>query len=245
MESADGVNISDATTTDGAASHPDEGWTQVVSRGTSKRVATARKELQEFRERVNRNSNGVLCVLISKREERSVDGTSTFEATAFTEGILPLCSEIVRQFPFARPVSRNDRLQVWTDTVEQAKSVTQLTRLLSVPIIARCAQLEHSWTRITRVDRGFSEGDIKAALSIVGVTEVRRGSVKRRVDSEIRSFNTDRVLLRFSGVPPSTVCLAGREHKVTLHAGTPIACFKCQRLGHIAVNCKNDTKCIK
>lgn len=113
------------------------------------------------------------------------------------------------------------------------------TVLRTTAVITRCSQLEQNWTRITKVDRGFSELDIRTTLDSVGVTEVRRETTKRRVNNELIMIVTDRVLLKFSGVPPDSVELAGRTHRVILHAGSPIQCFRCQRLGHIAANCTN------
>ena len=72
---------------------------------------------------------------------------------------------------------------------------------------------------------------------------MKRESVKKRIEGELRAFPTDRVLLQFDRVPPTEVFLACKAHKVVMYAGTPIACFKCQKLGHTAASCRNDIAC--
>lgn len=186
---------------------------------------------------------GVFRVEITRRVESLRDGVTTFEPAAFKSGILPLCAEIVRLCPRARPVSSGGRILVWTETVEQTKEVLRIMKLGDVPVITRCRELSQDWTRITNVDRGFEESDILSALAASHVQEVRREMVKRRVGDEVVSTPTNRVLLRFEGVPPGEVVLAGRSHKVVLHAGTPVFCFRCQRLGHLASSCSNERAC--
>lgn len=218
-------------------------WSVKTSRNTSKKVANAQRELEAFKQRVNSSSNGVFCIGIAPRVERVVEGVTVFEADTFKEGILPVCAELHRLFPFSRPMSKNGRIQVWTNTVEEAKQVLGISRVLDTPVLTRCSQIDQNWARLTKVDRGFSNEDILSALSNVGVIEARREMTKRRLGNDLSSVATDRVLLKFSGVPPSEVALAGRAYRVVLYAGAPLTCYNCQRLGHRAANCTNKTAC--
>ena len=222
-----------------------EEWTHVVNKNTARRVAQAEKSLEAFRQRLTHSASGVFCVSLYRRIENNINGVTVFEEAPFTEGILPLCSEICKVFPFAKPISRNGRIQIWTNTVEDAREVLKTTCLLGIPVITKCNQLNHNWARITGVDRGYSVVDILAALSWCGVLEVKRESSRRKVGENLVSFDTDRILLKFTGVPPPEVTLAGRTYRVTLHAGSPLSCYRCQKLGHISANCKNEIACKK
>ena len=103
--------------------------------------------------------------------------------------------------------------------------------------------LEQNWACIADVDRGFSEDEILAALTKYNVVAVKREYTRRYIDGKLSSFPTDRIQLKFSSVPVTEVYLGYKTHKVVLHAGTPVHCVKCQKLGHVSSVCRNESAC--
>ena len=167
------------------------------------------------------------------------EGKTISEEAEFEGGLLPLCPEIFSLCPFSRPVSRNGKIGVWVSSVGEAETKLQIKTLRGINITAVCRELNQNWARISRVDRGFTDDDIRTALASAGVTEARRETTKRKIDGELVTVKTDGVLLKIAGIPPTEVTLAGRSYKVVLHAGTPISCYLCQKLGHMAAACNS------
>lgn len=190
-----------------------EAWTEVISRDTQRRISNAKKSLEELRARIDEKSNRVFCVLVLKRTWRVVEGSTVFEGSPFDDGMPPVCAEFVRMFPFARPISKNGKIQVRTNTVNEANEVMKITVLRTPAVITRCTQLEQHWTRTTKVDRGFSELDIRTTLDSIGVTEFRRETAERRINGELIPTPTDGVLKRSTRY--------GRTRKKILQSNPP------------------------
>ena len=87
------------------------------------------------------------------------------------------------------------------------------------------------------VDLDFSEDDLKDDLSCesgVKITDVKRLG------------NTKSIVITFGGTQlPSHVFFGYLRYSVKLFIPNPIRCFKCQRYGHIAKNCRSVVRCGK
>ena len=85
------------------------------------------------------------------------------------------------------------------------------------------------------VDIEFTADDLKDGLQDPSGTKI----------SEIRRLgNTKSVVITFKGTElPEFVFFGYLRFSVKLFIPTPIRCFKCQKFGHIAANCKKDVRC--
>ena len=173
----------------------EEPWQTVTNRGTMRRIAKAKLSVEELREKLRKSNKGLFKVVISKRvTTREADGSETVSSAPFEGGLLPLCSAIYKQFPFAKPESSFGIINVWTNAVEEASKVKKLDSLLGIPVTTRSSDLELVWTCICDVDLGFSEEDILNVLAEKGVKAVRRETCKRLINGSPTIFPTNRVL---------------------------------------------------
>ena len=106
-ESAQGKNSDD---------EDESGWTTVMNKTTTKKVDQSKLQIEAIREKSLRESKGLFKVTVSRAVRQEIEGVVSVRSEPFENNLLGLCTEIFRQFPFARPESRNGLIQVWTDT---------------------------------------------------------------------------------------------------------------------------------
>lgn len=215
----------------------------MTRKDTLRKIAKAKLAVEKLRSRILSHSKGVFKVVIAKLEERESGDLVGKVGVPFAVNILPLCSEIHRMLPFARPESSFGFINVWTDTLEEAEKVRALDNILGIPVFIKSEDLRRVWTIISGVGLGFSEEDIAYTLKDCGVCTVRRETTRRIIGGSPTQFPTTGVRLRFKSVPLASVTLGYKSYKVTLHAGGPILCFNCLRYGHAAVKCGNQRVC--
>ena len=246
MEGSPDVVTSEIENDERSSGSADQPWIDVISKNSQKRIAKAKLSVEMVRESVRKNSKGVFRVIFSKREEEMTEGGAPkFVSVPFKDGILGLCTSLHEKFPNVKPESRSGFIHVWVNTVEEVKELMKVSLLGTVTVMTKCHELNQNWARITQVDKGFSEEDICSALKQQGVVSVRREMTKRKIGGELIAMSTDRVLLKFEGLPPEEVAFGYRTYKVTLHAGSPTSCFRCQKIGHRASECKSPVTCIR
>lgn len=135
-------------------------WSEKVRKDTIRKVANARRHLDNFTEKLRRDCSGVFCVVFSERIQRIHEGSTEVQPAPFRDGILLLCNEICRLFPIAQPTSRAGQMKVSVKTTEQAQQLLEVSSILDRPVMASCRGLNQIWARITREDRGFIDADI-------------------------------------------------------------------------------------
>lgn len=212
--------------------HVDTSWTLSVSKATQRRVDREVDRLSDQHKR-----NGVFTVIIRRKAEPEKEPPNFEPGTGLKllEGI--------------RGVEGNSEIRLYEDCIKVAvNSVASVDNLMKVvnlggiEVEASCKGVTDYWASITDVDPWISTAEIRGVLISQGVQDAKRVTYKRG-DKEISSR---RVLLKFKGIPPATVTLASRLHKVTADYGRPMRCFKCQKLGHKSMFCRaEESHCIK
>lgn len=100
--------------------------------------------------------------------------------------------------------------------------------------------------RISNVPRRYSDSQLLEYLRHYGITHVRREmAFSREEDGSAKAFPKSSVVLTFHpGTPlPRDVCLGFNCHPVTEYIAPPVQCFKCQRFGHYARDCRGSVRC--
>lgn len=84
------------------------------------------------------------------------------------------------------------------------------------------------------------EDEIKEELKELGIVKVERIKIKK--DEQL--IDTPNHILTFSNPTlPKTIKVAMYNLEVRPYIPAPIRCFRCQKLGHITVNCTNEPLC--
>lgn len=218
----------------------DSPFQMVLHRGTRRRLKQQQERLDDLRKKAVQRTKGLFKVTFFANEGEEC------QRKPFPEGSLLAVTEDLRsKIPDCYPSSSQGCLHVWVNSLEVVNQLKQIEELASIKVVVDCKTSDQFWGRISGVDKGFTEGEILASLRDIGVTDIRRETRKLRNGPESKTFPTDRVYLRFSGLPPQKVLLARREYLVILVAEKPPLCYNCQRIGHISLHCKRPKACMK
>lgn len=211
-----------------------------LTKGTRKRLKQQQERMDELRRRAFHRSKGLFKVTFS------VVDSQKCEHQPFPEGsLLAATDDLHRNLQDCISSSSNGYLHAWVNTVEAVNQLKQIDELASMKVAAECKTGTQFWGKIRGVDPGFTEGEILASLSNVGVTLAKREVRKILKGSDLQIVHTDRVRLQFAGLPPQKVTLARREYPVILVAEKPPVCYNCRRIGHISSHCSRPKACMK
>lgn len=135
-------------------------------------------------------------------------------------------------------------------TVLSLAAANRLLQISTLAGIAVEARVPHSYMasygRIQGVPLEYTDEDLGNYLRGQGVISARRQvSYLRDDDGVVAESRRRTVILEFtSGSPlPERVFLGFSSFPVTEYMGTARQCFKCQRHGHIAKNCRGPVRC--
>lgn len=205
-------------------------FTMVTSRTERRQARRERQALERLQTNVRAQSVGIFRVIF--RRPVTADG----QECCFKEGtLLGVFKQLQSALPDCRVSGGTTEVVVWAPSLESARRAMNITELGGDPVTAICKGLSSFKARITGVSPAFTDAEILAELSSVGVTHVRR-LLGARVHNK-PPVKLNRVILTFDRQPPTSVILASRVHPVVLEVDNPMLCYNCLRLGHLADKC--------
>lgn len=229
-------NSGDTTKSTSASGQTAQSFQTVQSKNTRKVLQKEERKLDRLRRDISSGTTGVFKVVFKKKvvpSEQPVSLDSKLQ--------MDMLKDLYDKFPGCNLSSGKDCVLLWANKLEVAQSAMKLTSLAECDIVVSCAALGSFRAAISGVSVTFSEEDIVEELKDQGVTSARKFGSSRDSSGSLRLVG--KVLLTFSSPPPEQVFLVYRHHIVTLEAARPLICFRCQRLGHIAAQCKKEKAC--
>jgi len=135
------------------------------------------------------------------------------------------------------------RLFITVSTPSQFQALLNIDKLAGAHVdITEYSPEEKSEGVISGVSPDITDEDLLSALSSYKVKSVYRfNKTKEGVKTPTYS-----VKLSFSDTNlPPTIPLGYRMHKVSKYVPPPLRCFKCQRFGHVADECRGHERCTR
>lgn len=160
---------------------------------------------------------------------------SPFALTKFLDSMIGTNLD-VRRF-------RGSSFIIQTHTSKQAKRLSALTSILTVPVTVSLYEPLNTSRGVVRspILKYVSEDDIVKHVRIV--TAARRIVLKRGHDPPV-STNTFILTFRTPKAPPS-ITIGYTSVAVDIYIPNPLRCYNCQAYGHHQANCKRKAMCGK
>ncbi|XP_071092678.1 uncharacterized protein [Haliotis cracherodii] len=159
---------------------------------------------------------------------------------AISLGIKCVCGEVKNVTRL-----RSSSLLVECARRQQSDNLLNLKQFVNTPVVVSVYETLNSCRGIVR-DRArclsdMSEEEIAAELQTQGITAVKRFT-KKKDDGTITKLNTYLFTFALSSIPKSIK--AGYFNiGVEVYVPNPLRCIKCQKFGHGAKFCRNQTEC--
>lgn len=134
----------------------------------------------------------------------------------------------------------NGKLLIFANSEEQRDTILKKSTLNKIKITSH---IPGAATRargvITGIPVSVSMEEIKESLSRYAIVDAKRLTKgKERIDSMS-------ILLSFSKELPQKVQMGYMFYPVREYIPPPLRCFKCQRFGHVASQCRGKMRCVK
>lgn len=147
----------------------------------------------------------------------------------------------------AHRFNKDGSLVVNVSSLSAANRLLQVPTLAGIAVEARVPQsYMATYGKIQAVPLEYTDEELGSYLCDQGVLSARRQvSYSRNEDSVVTETRRRSVILEFkAGTPlPARVFLGFCSFPVTEYMGAATQCFKCQRHGHIAKNCRGPIRC--
>ncbi|GBN22876.1 hypothetical protein AVEN_178123-1 [Araneus ventricosus] len=139
---------------------------------------------------------------------------------------------------------RSGDLLVEVESSKQAKEITKLKSLSTIPITVKPHATLNSSKGVISCGELLNESEEKITeeLKSQGVTHVRRITIRR--DGQL--LNTKHLILTFdSNKLPEHIKAGYMRLSVRTYIPNPLRCFKCQRFGHSKTSCRGTLTCAR
>lgn len=144
-------------------------------------------------------------------------------------------------------INNDGSLSVTVASLQSANKLLEMSNVAGINVTTCVPQsYSRNMGKIKDVPLQYTDAELLEYLRDAGVISVRRQvGYTPQPNGNIQASLRSSVILQFrDDVPmPQRVLLGFTSHPVEEHFGPTIRCFRCQRHGHIAVNCRGPKRC--
>lgn len=157
-------------------------------------------------------------------------------------------NELKERHPLSHAkVTSKGYIEVWTNSVMENTKAASITTLggIHVKVLAHKGQI--IWGRVSGVFHQFEEAELMDFLENQGALEVKREvyTVTNPATGQPMKRNSNRIRIKFQGIPPKEINLGFQVFPVTICPPSPQQCYSCFLFGHKSSTCTRPKVCRK